>query len=108
MTAEAGFGAHLSRAEGRVRNARQCWDPSSLSGCEKCAEQLQHAVDEMTAAYQSAAAGWADKAARARLERLRGEAEVLSRLVDSAMAFSRGLALRTASEEQAVRSELKG
>jgi hypothetical protein len=107
MTAETGLLACILQAEGHVRNARRYWDPANLFSCEQCAEQLQQAIELMTAAQQAAARGAAAIGARTRLTQLRGEVEVLSRLIDSAMAFSRGLALRMASQEP-VHSELKG
>ena len=107
MTPETGLLASIARAEGHVRQARQSWDPCDLSGCEQCAGHLQQAIDEMKGAHESASGARPAPATKARLVRLRNEAEVLSRLVDSAMAFSLGLALRTVSEEP-VHSELKG
>ena len=107
MTSQAELLAYIARAEGHVRNARHCWDPSSLAGCQQCAEQLQQAIEMMTAAQEAATRGPMALEAKARLGSVRSEVEILSRLVDSAMAFSRGLALRMAGEE-AVHAELKG
>jgi hypothetical protein len=110
MTADTGLMAYVVRAEGYVRNARQCWNPTNLSSCEQCGEQLRQAIEVMQAARQAAAGGPATPGAKARLERVRNEVETLSRLVDSAMAFSRGLALRMVSMigEEAAHSDLKG
>lgn len=107
MTAEGGLHGYISRAEIHVGNARRNWDPSSLAGCARCADHLQKAIDEMNGAQKAATQAPAAPGTKARLVRLRNEVEVLSRLVDSATAFSRGLALRTMSEE-AVQSEVKG
>src|SRR5690348_14542083 len=107
MTSETGLLAYIAQAEGHIRNARRSWNPASLAGCEQCAEHLQQAIETMTAAQTAAMQGPVAPGAKARLSSLRSEIEVLSRLVDSAMAFSRGLALRVASEE-AVHAELKG
>ena len=107
MTSEAGLLAYIAQVEVHIRNARRSWNPVSLAGCEKCAEQLQQAVEIMQAAQEAATRGSMAPGAKARLSSLRSEVEVLSRLVDSAMAFSRGLALRVASEE-AVHAELRG
>ena len=107
MTAENGIFAYIARAEDHLRRARQSWDPSSLSGCEQCNRHLQGAIEMMQAAQQSASRNPVAPSARARLVRLRNEVETLSRLIDSAAAFARGLALRVGSEEL-VPSELKG
>ncbi|HLK49908.1 MAG TPA: hypothetical protein VKT49_17315 [Bryobacteraceae bacterium] len=107
MTAGAGLLAHIAQAEGHVRNARRSWDPTKSEGCEQCAEHLRKAVEFMLFARQAAAGGTALPGAKAQLTRLHHEVEVLSRLVDSAIAFSRGLALRLISEEP-VHAELKG
>ena len=107
MIPDGGLPVYIAQAEGHVRNARRYWDPSNLSSCEQCAGQLQRAVEIMTAAQETAKHGPAVPGAKERLSRMRNEVELLARLVDSAMAFSRGLALRLASEE-VVHSDLKG
>ena len=107
MTAETGLLGYITQAEAHIRNSRRSWDPTSLQGCEECSEQLRQAVELMLAARQAAARGETVPEAQARLTRLHSEVEVLSRLVDSAIAFSRGLALRMISEEP-VHAELKG
>ena len=107
MSAESGVMAHIAAAEGHVRRARQLWNPTSVSDCAVCAEQLQRAASEIKAACQDAADGLATADARVRLDRLRGDVQVLSRLVDAALAFSRGLELRTGGEELAS-TNLKG
>lgn len=107
MSGEAGVLARITAAEGHIRNARQSWDPSSLSACAECAEQLQQATSAMQAAVEATAAGPTPSGTRARLERLRSEVEVLSRLVDAATAFNRGLALRATSAE-IIGSEVRG
>ena len=107
MTSEADLIPYVLQAERHVQRARQSWDPTSLAGCEECSGYLQKAIDEMAAAQRAAAQTPAGPGVKARLIRLRNEVEVLSRLVDSATAFSRGLALRTVSGE-AVHSELRG
>ena len=101
MTAETPVLAHLAAVEMHVRIARGVWDPSNLSACAECSEQLQRAIDEMTAASQAAPAEPAPREAKARLEQVRADVEGLQRLVDAAIAFGRGLALRTASPELA-------
>ena len=107
MTPQAGLLAHVARAEGHVRKARQSWDPTSLSGCAECAEALRLAVAEMEAACATAAGGPPAPGAKARIERLRSEIDVLARLVDSAIAFCRGLEWRTVQEEVA-HSDVQG
>ena len=107
MTPEADLIPYVLQAEHSVQQARQSWDPTSLAGCEQCSGHLQKAIDEIAAAQRAAGQTPAGPGVKARLVRLRNEVEVLSRLVDSATAFSRGLALRVVSEE-AVHSELRG
>lgn len=107
MTPDTDLMPYVLRAERHVQQARQSWDPTSLAGCERCSAQLKRAIDEMTAAQRAASRTPAGPGVKGRLVRLRNEVEVLSRLVDSATAFSRGLALRTASDE-AVHSDLRG
>lgn len=107
MTADAGVLAFIARAEAHIQNARRWWDPTSLSGCADCALELQAAIQVMNTACEAATTVTAVPEAAVRLERLRGEVERLSRLVDAAIAFGRGLALRSATEELAI-SEVKG
>jgi len=91
MTPESGFLARIAAAEGHIRNARKSWNPVSLAACADCAEHLQQAIDEMKAASESAVDA---PGAQARFDGVRAEVEELSRLVDAAIAFSRGLALQ--------------
>jgi hypothetical protein len=107
MTADAGVLTLISKAEAHIQNARRAWDPTSLSGCADCASELQAAIQEMNTACEAATTVVAVPDATARLQRLSGDVERLSRLVDAALAFGRGLALRSAPEEWAV-SEVKG
>ena len=107
MTAQTELLARITLAEGHIRNARHAWDPSSISASAECAEHLQQAIAEMNAACQAASNGPAAPGASQRLARLRSDVEVLSRLVDAAIAFGRGLALRTGGEES-VCSEVRG
>jgi len=98
MSAERGFLACIAAAEGHIRNARRSWDPTSLAGCAECSDQLGQAIDAMKAAGEAVVGGLAPSGSKGRLDRLRGDVEVLSRLVAAAIAFNRGLALRTGSE----------
>lgn len=107
MTADAGVLTLIARAEAHIQNARRSWDPTSLSGCADCATELQAAIQEMNTACEAATTVSAVPEAAARLERLRIDVERLSRLVDAAIAFGRGLALRSVAEELAI-SEVKG
>ncbi len=107
MTADAGVLTFIARAEAHIQNARRCWDPTSLSGCAECATELQAAIQDMNTACEAATTVVAVPDASARLQRLRREVETLSRLVDAAIAFGRGLALRSVPEVCAV-SEVKG
>jgi hypothetical protein len=61
----------------------------------------------MNDATRAAAEGPAPAGTRTRLEHLRRDVDVLSKLVDAAIAFSRGLALRTTTGE-ILGSELRG
>ena len=78
-----------------------------LDGCTECAEALRQAISEMEEACSAAAAGPPVPGAKTRLRRLRNDVDVLAHWVDAAMAFARGLALRTNTEELA-HSEVKG
>ncbi len=95
MSADSGFLACIAAAEGHIRNARESWDPANLSACAECADQLQHAIGAMNVASEAANGGLAPLGSKARLGRLRSEVQVLSSLVDAALAFNRGLGLRT-------------
>lgn len=101
MTPENRLLAHIATAEAHVRIAREVWDPSSISACAQCGAQLQQAISEMSAASEAVGAGPAPAGSQARLNRLRADVEGLSRLVDAAIAFGRGLALRSAGVEPA-------
>ena len=107
MTAETALLGYITQAEAHVLNARRFWDPTNSEGCDRCGEHLRKAVEFMLFARQAVVGGAAVPGAKARLLRLHNDVEVLSRLVDSAIAFSRGLALRMISEEP-VHAELKG
>lgn len=107
MTADAGVLTFIARAEAHIQNARRSWDPTSLSACADCATELQAAIQEMNTACEAATTVVAVPDATARLQSLRRDTETLSRLVDAAIAFGRGLGLRSVSEEWAV-SEVKG
>lgn len=95
---------HLQRADDHLRNARQSWDATDISRCAECLEHLQQAAGEIQAAQQFTAeaalqaAGLAAQA-KQRLQQLRGSVGRLGRLVDSAVAFHRGLALHTGMDE---------
>jgi hypothetical protein len=107
MTADAGVLSLIAQAEARIHNARRCWDPTSLSACAECATQLQAAIEDMNAACEAATTVHGVPDAMARLHQMRADIESLSRLVDAAIAFTRGLALRSATSEFAF-SELRG
>jgi hypothetical protein len=107
MTADAGVLTSIALAEAHIHKAQRSWDPTSLSACAECATGLEAAIQEMNAACEAATTVTAVPDATARLQRLRTDVERLSRLVDAAIAFGRGLALRSAPEEWAV-SEVKG
>jgi hypothetical protein len=101
---------HLQRAEDHVQRARQSWDATDISRCAECLEHLRQAAGEIQAAQQytnEAALPAAEPAAEARdrLQRLHLSVNRLGRLVDSAIAFHRGLALQSGMEE-AVSSEI--
>jgi len=103
---------HLQRAEDHVQNARRSWDATDLSRCAECLEHLRQAAGEIQAAQQftnEAALLAAEPAAKARdrLQRLHLSVNRLGRLVDSAIAFHRGLALQTGMDE-AMSSKTNG
>lgn len=109
MSRDTGITGFLARAEGHVRQARKSWDATSISGCAECAEGLRLAVAEMEGACAAAQQGPAPAGTQTRLERLGTDVDQLSRLVDSAMAFYRGLEWSVPQEqEQAAHSELRG
>ena len=109
MNRDSGITEFLARAESHVRQARKSWDATSVSGCAECAEGLRLAVAEMEGACAAAAQGPAPEGSQTRLERLRSDVDQLSRLVDSAMAFYRGLEWSVPQEqEEAAHSELRG
>ena len=107
MSADGGFLACIASAEGHIRNAHRSWNPASLTACAECSDQLRQAIDAMSAAGDAAALSPAPAESHARLDRLRGDVEALMRLVDAALAFNRGLALRTNSEP-VVSTEVTG
>jgi hypothetical protein len=107
MTPQSPLMAHIAMAEIHVRDARQAWDPSSLSGCFHCTVHLDRAIGEMKGACEAAAAGPVPPGTKTRLSRLRADVETLSRLVDAAMAFSRGLPLQ-ATLDPMIDSEVRG
>lgn len=107
MSPETRLAAHVGQAERHVRKARQLWDPSSVSGCAECAEELRHAVAEMEAACAAGGEGRATPGTKGRIERLQSDIEMLARLVDSAIAFCRGLEWNAVPQE-AARSEMRG
>jgi hypothetical protein len=109
MNRDAGITGYLARAEGHVRQARKSWDATSLSGCAQCAEDLRLAVAEMEGACTAAPQGPPPAGTQVRLDRLRTDVDQLSRLVDSAMAFYRGLEWSvTQEQEEVAHSELRG
>lgn len=107
MTSQSPLLIHIGLAEEYVGNARQSWDPSNLRQCFECSSHLDQAIEEMKAACEAAAGGPVPPGTKARLGRLRGEVEVLSRLVDSAIAFGRGLMIRDTGAP-AIAAELRG
>ncbi|MBZ5575432.1 MAG: hypothetical protein LAP40_02600 [Acidobacteriia bacterium] len=107
MTTDTALVRHVARAEEYVADARSCWNPSRIASCGECAEALRRAVAEMEAACAAAAQGPAPAGVEMRIGRLRSEVDGLARLVDSAMAFCRGLAVQTESGEL-VHSEMEG
>ena len=109
MSRDSGITQSLARAEGHVRQARKSWDATSIPACAECAEGLRLAVAEMESVCAAAPRGSAPAGTQIRLERLRADVDQLSRLVDSAMAFYRGLEWSVAQEQpEAAPSELRG
>lgn len=106
MTGGTNMLAHIERAEVYVSEAGKLWNPTDESHCLDCTEALRLAVAEMEAACSAAAAGSVVEGAEERIGRLRADVDQLARRVDAAMAFCRGLALRSASDETARSEEL--
>jgi hypothetical protein len=92
---------HLQRAEDHVQNARQSWNATDISRCAECLEHLRQAAEEIQAAQQfiGEAALQGATTARERLQQLHGSVNRLGRLVNSAIAFHRGLALHSGMDE---------
>jgi hypothetical protein len=99
MTHHPHLMTHLQRAEDHVQCARQSWDATDITRCAECLEHLRRAAGEIQAAQQFAGepalqvAGPVAKA-KDRLQQLHASVNRLGRLVDSAIAFHRGLALQ--------------
>jgi hypothetical protein len=85
---------HISGAESLVRAALENWDAGDLDGCSHCGQDLHSAIREMEAAQ--AALGSQRLVAASdtvlRVRRIQEDIDRLSRMVDAAEAFARGLA----------------
>jgi hypothetical protein len=104
MTPHPHLLSHLQRAEEHVESARQSWDVTDIARCAECVEHLRQAAGEIQAAQQFTNEATLQPpvlAAKAkdRLQRLHGSVNRLGRLVDSAIAFHRRLAIDTGMDE---------
>ncbi len=99
MSSSAALLEHIAQAEEHVCKAMQSWDASRPTQCAGCLHHLQQAIESIEQANRAAACGIVASEAKTRLQQLRREAEVLSKLVDAAMGFYRGLALHSGMDE---------
>jgi hypothetical protein len=81
----------IERARAGIRDALALWDATDLSKICQCRTALESAVGAL---HQFQAGPGIPVDARRRLAALQNEAGVLNRLVDSSLAFQRGLLLR--------------
>lgn len=81
----------VTRAEAQVQAALRLWRADDASGCDECCLSLQAAIAELQDVPWDAAIPAA--ALRKRLERLQADVNRLTRLVDSATAFCRGMTM---------------
>ena len=95
MTGRNALEEHVVRAEDLVRAALDNWDAGDLKRCSDCGRRLMSAIGEMEAAQSAGprelAAARGEMAGRVR--RMQAEIGRLSRMVDAASAFARGVAL---------------
>jgi hypothetical protein len=85
----------VGRAEAHVAAALRVWRADQTSRCDECRLSLQTAIRELEDAGRDAGQVGSIAVAplRQRLEQLQADVERLTRLVDAATAFCRGMTL---------------
>jgi len=81
----------VTRAEAHVRAALHLWRADQPSRCDECCLLLQTAIRDLEDVQRNAAIPLAPLGGR--LKKLQADINQLTRLVDSAAAFCRGMAL---------------
>jgi hypothetical protein len=85
----------VTRVEAHVAAALALWRAGQPGRCDECGLSLQAAIGELEDAYRNAGRSGPSLPAplAQRLERLQTDVNRLTRLVDAATAFCRGMAL---------------
>jgi hypothetical protein len=98
-----GLEERVARAEAHVQAALRLWRADLPSRCDECCLSLRTAIGELQDLQQDPARGAAFPVASLgnRLKKLRADINRLTRLVDSATAFCRGMALTIGSDVDA-------
>ena len=109
MTQAVELANNLKHAEASLARVVQIWDATNLSACEECLVLLEEVAGHLrTAQPQSGTLpSLVTMEAVDRLNGLRDDVRLIGRLVDSAIAFQRGLAIRTVVEEHEL-TEITG
>jgi hypothetical protein len=96
----------LADAQNHVALAVLAWDASERRGCEECRNALEAAVREIRIAERQASRMSPDslRPLATTLRRLRAEVRRLGGLVDSALAFARGMEVIVGHRGAACRS----
>ncbi len=109
MTPVAELANSLKHAESSLARVVQIWDATNLSACEECLVLLEEIAGHLRAAQPAAGmlSSRAPAGALNHLNGLRDDVRLIGRLVDSAIAFHRGLTIGT-SETELVLTEITG
>ena len=109
MTQVVELANNLKHAEASLARVVQIWDATNLSACEECLVLLEEVAGHLRTAQPptSMLSSRVTTEAVDRLNGLRDDVRLIGRLVDSAIAFQRGLAIRTVVEEPAF-TEITG
>jgi hypothetical protein len=99
MLAADDSAARVSVAADRVHQALSAWDAANLSRCAQCRELLHAAVAELTVVDPGKRL---PKSVAKPLNQLRTDVQLLSRLVDAASSFNRGMTVYTGGGESAL------
>ena len=98
-----GLEERVARAEAHVQAALRLWRADQPSRCDECCLSLRTAIAELQDVQRRPAGGAAVPVASLakRLKELKADIDRLTRLVDSATAFCRGLALTIGRDVEA-------